>query len=406
MKKKCLTLMTVAATLSLAGNAFALVPQNSVDSAAIINGQVMTVDLANNAVTAAKIATGTITGTQMAAGAVATNQLADGAVTDAKIAGPISTSKLNIGTGAGTVAAGNHNHDSLYQKKYGNVIVVAKSGGDYSDPYEAVNSITNASATNPYLVKIMPGVYDIGANSIQMKSFVDIEGSGENTTRILGGIGTTDGALLQGASDAELSHLTLESALSVGYVIYNIGVSPKISHVTVVSTEGRGVYNYISSAIFLDVTVISNIGASSDKFGIGNYLGAPTFTNVNVKAGTCNMCQNYVGIVNSSSQSTFQNLMVTTGSCSSARAISVSNYENQALMTIDGATLYSAWNGIYAMAGMIQITNSTISASNAINAPYSNGTLIANTMLDGAISGVNLKCVSVYDGNFDPLICP
>lgn len=55
-----------------------------------------------------------------------------------------------------------HDHDSAYQKKYANVIVVAKSGGDLTDPISAMNSISDASATNHFLLKIMPGVYDIG----------------------------------------------------------------------------------------------------------------------------------------------------------------------------------------------------------------------------------------------------
>lgn len=34
------------------------------------------------------------------------------------------------------------------------------------------------SVSNPYLVKIMPGVYDLGTTSLQMRAYVDVEGSG------------------------------------------------------------------------------------------------------------------------------------------------------------------------------------------------------------------------------------
>ena len=46
-------------------------------------------------------------------------------------------------------------------RKLKNVDTVAKANGDFTDPVAAVNSITDASATNPYLVVICPGVYTI-----------------------------------------------------------------------------------------------------------------------------------------------------------------------------------------------------------------------------------------------------
>lgn len=91
---------------------------------------------------------------------------------------------------------------------YANVIVVAKSGGDFTDPVEAVNSISAASAANPYLIKIMPGVYDIGVNTIQMKEYVDIEGSGQNVTLITGNSGLMTG-VINGILNAQLSNIAV-----------------------------------------------------------------------------------------------------------------------------------------------------------------------------------------------------
>lgn len=68
---------------------------------------------------------------------------------------------------------------------YANVIIVATSGGDFTDPVQAMESITNASATNPYLIKIMPGIYDLGVTTILAKGYVDIEGSGKNVTKLI-----------------------------------------------------------------------------------------------------------------------------------------------------------------------------------------------------------------------------
>lgn len=49
--------------------------------------------------------------------AVTGAKIADGAVTDVKIGGVISVSKLPVGATPGTVAAGDHAHDALYQRK-------------------------------------------------------------------------------------------------------------------------------------------------------------------------------------------------------------------------------------------------------------------------------------------------
>lgn len=83
----------------------------------------------------------------------------------------------------------------------------------------ALASITTNSATNRYLLKIEPGTYDIGANQLVMKSYVDIEGSGQSVTRIeaeRGGEGEVPGdvAAVLGASVTELRALTVVNVSS------------------------------------------------------------------------------------------------------------------------------------------------------------------------------------------------
>ncbi|MFZ4855765.1 MAG: hypothetical protein ACOYL3_05155 [Desulfuromonadaceae bacterium] len=169
MQKK-LTVLTAAVMMIVPTLGFAaMAGSNTVNSAAIVDGSIATADIANAAVTGAKIASGTITATQ----------LATGSVTDAKITGPISVSKLPVGTSSTTVAAGNHSHSGAV--KYAQVVVVAKSGGDSNNPANAVAAISDASATKPYLVRVMPGVYDIGNASVVMKPFVEMEGSGDTS---------------------------------------------------------------------------------------------------------------------------------------------------------------------------------------------------------------------------------
>jgi hypothetical protein len=179
MQKKIVVLsaamMMAVPTLGLA----AMAASNTVNSAAIVDASIATADIANAAVTGAKIASGTISATNLASGAVANAALAAGAVTDAKISGTIAVSKLPVGTTSTTVAAGNHTHSGAV--KYAQIVVVAKSGGDTTSPISALANISDASAAKPYLVKVMPGVYDLGAASLVLKPYVYLEGSGDSS---------------------------------------------------------------------------------------------------------------------------------------------------------------------------------------------------------------------------------
>lgn len=88
----------------------------------------------------------------------------------------------------------------------------------------ALASITTNSATNRYLLKIEPGTYDIGANQLVMKSYVDIEGSGQSVTRIEAARGTGEvepnyagAAAIRGASVSELRQVTVVNTSSNVY---------------------------------------------------------------------------------------------------------------------------------------------------------------------------------------------
>lgn len=65
--------------------------------------------------------------------------------------------------------------------KPANTILVAKSGGDYASIQAALNSISDATADNPYLVWVAPGVY---SETVVMKPYVDLQGAGQEATII------------------------------------------------------------------------------------------------------------------------------------------------------------------------------------------------------------------------------
>jgi hypothetical protein len=119
-----------------------------------------------------------------------------------------------------------------------NVITVAKANGKFTDPAAAVNSITDASATNPYPVVIGPGVYTI-TQTLIMKPYVDIAGSGENVTKITGALSvafvTSYSAIVCWADNSALSSLTVENTGGGSYSIalYNGNASPLLTNVNV-----------------------------------------------------------------------------------------------------------------------------------------------------------------------------
>lgn len=73
----------------------------------------------------------------------------------------------------------------------------------------ALAGITTASATNPWLVKIEPGVYDLGTTPFAMKPYVDLNGSGEDMTTLTSEVDDGNPAFT-GAASSELRLLTVE----------------------------------------------------------------------------------------------------------------------------------------------------------------------------------------------------
>ncbi|MBC7237584.1 MAG: hypothetical protein H5T69_17215, partial [Chloroflexi bacterium] len=175
---------------------------------------------------------------------------------------------------------------------YQNVVIVAKSGGDFTSIQAALDSITDAGETNRYLVWVAPGVYN---ERVKMIPYVDIQGSGELATKITyGGSTSMDAGTVEGASDAELRFVMVENTggASNAVAIYNYNASPRLVHITANAFGGTalnvGVYNNENSSPYMsDITVTATGGNSSSNWAIGvfNYsYSTPTMKNLTVYA--------------------------------------------------------------------------------------------------------------------------
>lgn len=174
------------------------------------------------------------------------------------------------------------------------VAFVAKGGGNYTDPLAAMADIGTwcgtPSASNPCLLKILPGVYDIGNTPFEMLPFVDVEGSGTNVTTILTTTVTSEGAVV-GASLSEIRSLSIDASAPGGTVV------------AIVATDAQ---NFRVS----DVLIAAGASAGGAT-GLLLQHGSTTMSHVEIVASSASTSAFVVGIQNLSNT-----LSMSTGSIS------------------------------------------------------------------------------------------
>ena len=141
-------------------------------------------------------------------------------------------------------------------------VVVTMAGTPQQSGQALIAAVNNAVATEnrPCVVKVEPGIFDVEAAPLQMRAFVDVEGSGVGATVIRGEgpSGPSDGVVL-GANGSEIRNLTI----------------------TCPSTAAgcTGLVNPGSSSDIDNVEIRANT-ASGDMIGIRNEGGMPVIKNV------------------------------------------------------------------------------------------------------------------------------
>ena len=95
-----------------------------------------------------------------------------------------------------------------YYEPAAQVITVAKAGGDYKTITQALNSISDNSSANKYIIEVGPGVYE---ESVNLKSFVDLVGASQNQTTILSPVSP----VISLDGNSRLEGLTIESTATV-----------------------------------------------------------------------------------------------------------------------------------------------------------------------------------------------
>lgn len=294
---------------------------------------------------------------------------------------------------------------------YQNVIVVAKSGGNYATITDALDSITTASNTNRYLVKVMPGIY---TETVTMKPYVDIEGSGELTTKITQ-VGNATGTVV-GASNAELRFLTVENTggNTSATAIYNSSASPRLVQITAIASgataggSSSGVLNISSSPTMLNVTATGSGGIGSLNYGVWNTnSSAPTMTNVT--ATGFGGAYSY-GVINQGSSPMMTDVKASASGATGGNYAVFNNSSSPAMwnvaVTASGGTDTSNY-GVYNSSSSPAMTNVTITVSGGQNSfgvynDYSAPPMTNVLMTISGGGGLSVSTGVAYTGPLSP----
>lgn len=153
----------------------------------------------------------------------------------------------------------------------------------------AVAAIPSPASTDPWVVKVEPGLYDLGEGSLLLREWVDVEGS-RNT--VIRGHGRDDiwGGTVVGANHSELREVTVETdgmGLMPAVVgIYLPGVDTRLHRVRVVSRNGvegsDAIFIRAGSPKLTEVEVV----ASGSAFASGIVIdeaGSPAIANSTIE---------------------------------------------------------------------------------------------------------------------------
>lgn len=320
-----------------------------------------------DSVNSTMIANGTVTASDLQDGASLaeiSNNDGAGSGLDADLLDGQHGSAYTYSAGDGLALAGNQ--FSMHGTSYQQVVVVAKSGGDFTTIQGALDSITDASNTKRYLVWVAPGVY---TERVTMKPYVDIEGANTSLTRIsYGASATLNTGTVVAASNAELRSITVENSGGNinGVGIYNASTSYFYLFKVYVTVSGAayhyGVYNIGANNCVITYSAISATGEQGDlSYGIYNSNSSVTvqYSQVSALGGGGNY-----GIYN-------------VGSSGSYTVIVRDSQVTASIGTLRNDTAYTLRVAVSQLAG-------------------------------GAVSGSGITCAGVYDENYSfyPATCP
>lgn len=285
---------------------------------------------------------------------------------------------------------------------------VAKAGIELLN---VVAGITDNSASNPYLVKIEPGIYNLGSASLPMKPYVDIEGSGEVVTTVTSAVSSGYGTVV-GADHSELRSLTVKNigGGQQSVALFSESTSPRFTHVTAMSSgasenygihlsNGSPVLSNVSASASGGTTVVAmanfngNTTVSNSSFtasdGSGLVVGVLTTFGGSVKLVSSTLTASggaiAMGLRSYNGNHTLANVTATASGSGLSYGIYSGQKTSAPTVVVNQSRVSGATNSVFALGGSVKLGASQLTGPAAVDELGS------------------VHCVVSYNGSFNPV---
>lgn len=264
----------------------------------------------------------------------------------------------------------------------------------------ALSGISGNSITNRFLVKLDAGIFDVGTNVVQMSAYVDIEGSGENATKIVSSrtSNATDTGSVIGADNSQLRSLTVEntgvSALTFGAAFYTpSGMAPSLTNVRLSSTGASwaiGLLNAGGSPVVRESTLSASNPIATNNLGVYHLSGAASI-NDTVISSSGTSASNNRSVMNGGGTPAFRRCHFTSGDGGAGTNPGIFNtgtpgtlylYDSIVVSGSSSIRNFAAWNN--------RVSNSQLNS--AISA-VGGGTFICIASFNSAFTALNAGCL-------------
>jgi hypothetical protein len=299
-----------------------------------------------------------------------------------------------------------------YYSKAVQTVYVHPVPGDHSASgtrlINALAGITNASATKRYMIKVEPGIYDVGTTGLQMKPFVDIEGSGQEATVIRGEGGSEMGTagIVSGAASSEIRDLQTKAEGSqpatIGILLPS-GANTSIRDVTISASGTQatwGVRNISGTTSKIEgATITTTVTGGADGYGISSKFSGTILTVkrtvITVTGGTG--ARYGISAFTVAAIPEIRDVQINVSSSGQSYGTYTDSFYPASSMLIVNSSITATGIGVQGAGSSLFIDHCVISGGEY--AVESFGANIGATRLNGGV-GTPATCAGVYDESF------